>query len=84
MSSLKHLKEDTEYSKDNIKNEFVRGVYGSFPNIKKEHFKSKLFPWYYSLLLFYAYLEKTNYKKERGERIHRLNNHKDEFDSSFF
>ncbi len=44
MSSLKHLKEDTEYSKDNIKNEFVRGVYGSFPNIKKEHFKSKLFP----------------------------------------
>jgi predicted ATP-binding protein involved in virulence len=43
-SFLVPLKNDTEYSKGNIKNEFVRGVYGSFPNIKKKHFESKLDP----------------------------------------
>ena len=43
-SFLIALKNDTEYCKDTIRNDFLKGIYGSHPNIKAEHVKSKLDP----------------------------------------
>ena len=41
-SYLIELKSDAEYCKDTVSNDFLKGIYGSSPNIKEEHFKSKL------------------------------------------
>ena len=43
-SFLVPLKNCTGYCKNTISNDFLKGIYGSHPNIKAEHVKSKLDP----------------------------------------